>query len=62
MKKLMIAAASLMIAASAQASQPEYTMEIGVDVTPVVKEQVAVTKWDSRFGAYALENVAAGGQ
>jgi hypothetical protein len=60
MKKIMIAAASLMFVASAQASQPEYTMEIGVDVTPIVK-QVAVAKTD-RFSGYALENIAAGGQ
>jgi len=63
MKNLMIAAASLMFAVSAQASQPEYTMEIGVDVTPIVKqEQVALAKWDARFKNYSLENIGAGGQ
>ena len=64
MKKLTIAAAaSLMFAVSAQASQPEYTMEIGVDVTPIVKQEpVALAKWDARFKNYSLENIAAGGQ
>ena len=58
MKKLMIAVASLMFVATAQAE-----MEIGVDVTPMVKEQqVVVAKSDSRFANYALENIAAGGQ
>jgi hypothetical protein len=62
MKKLTIAAASLLFVACAQASQPEYSMEIGVDVTPIVAKQVVVSKTDSRFDNYALENVAAGGQ
>jgi hypothetical protein len=62
MKKLTIAAASLMFAASAQASQPEYSIEIGVVVTPIVAKQVLVSKTASRFDNYALENVAAGGQ
>jgi len=63
MKKIMIAVASLMIAASAQANQPEYTL-VEVEMTPVaeVQKPIVVSKWDSRFGAYALENVAAGGQ
>jgi hypothetical protein len=60
MKNLMIAAASLMFVATAQANE---TMEIGVDVTPMSKqEQVVVAKSDSRFANYALENIAAGGQ
>ena len=60
MKNLMIAAASLMFVATAQANE---MMEIGVDVTPIVKqEQVALAKWDARFKNYALENIAAGGQ
>jgi hypothetical protein len=59
MKNLMIAA-SLMFVATAQANE---TMEIGVDVTPMSKqEQVVVAKSDSRFANYALENIAAGGQ
>jgi len=60
MKKLMIAA-SLMFVATAQANE---TMEIGVDVTPMVQQeqQVVVAKSDSRFANYALENIAAGGQ
>jgi hypothetical protein len=60
MKKLTIAVASLMFVATAQANE---MMEIGVDVTPMVKEQqVVVAKSDSRFANYALENIAAGGQ
>ena len=60
MKNLMIAAASLMFVATAQANE---MMEIGVDVTPMSKqEQVVVAKSDSRFANYALENIAAGGQ
>jgi len=63
MNKLMIAAASLMIATSAQANQPEYTL-VEVEMTPAaeVQKPIVVAKWDSRFGAYALENIAAGGQ
>jgi len=63
MKKITIAVASLMIAATAQASQPEYTL-VEVEMTPMaeVQKPVVVAKWDSRFGAYALENAAAGGQ
>jgi hypothetical protein len=63
MNKLMIAAASLMIATSAQANQPEFTL-VEVEMTPIVEVQkpIVVAKWDSRFGAYALENIAAGGQ
>jgi hypothetical protein len=58
MKKIMIAA-SLMFVATAQANE---TMEIGVDMTPMAKEQqVVVAKSDSRFANYALENIAAGG-
>ena len=60
MKQLLIAAASLMFVATAQA---EGMLEIGVDVTPMVKqERVVVTKSDARFENYALENAAAGGQ
>jgi hypothetical protein len=60
MKTIVIAAASLMFVATAQA---EGSMEIGVDMTPIAKEQkVAVAKPDSRFANYALENIAAGGQ
>lgn len=58
MKQLMIAA-SLMFVATAQANE---MMEIGVDVTPMVEQQVVVAKQDSRFANYALENIAAGGQ
>jgi len=63
MKKITIAVASLMIAATAQANQPEYTL-VEVEMTPVaqVQKPVAFAKWDSRFGAYALENVAADGR
>jgi uncharacterized lipoprotein YajG len=61
MKKIMIAAASLMFVATAQAEQQ---FEIGVEITPMVKEQkkVVAVKSDDRFADYALENVAAGGQ
>jgi len=61
MKKIMIAAASLMFVATAQAEQQ---FEIQVEMTPIVKEQkkVVAGKSDERFANYALENVAAGGQ
>jgi hypothetical protein len=60
MKNLMIVAASLMIVANAQAEQQ---FEISVEITPVVAEkQTAAAKSDERFGDYALENAAAGGQ
>src|SRR3954468_10524006 len=62
MKKIMIiAAASLMFVATAQA---EDQFEIQVEMTPIVKEQkkVVAAKSDDRFANYALENVAAGGQ
>ena len=60
MKSLMIAAASLMIVANAQAEQ---LMEIGVEMTPVVEQkQIVAAKSDERFTNYALETVAAGGQ
>jgi hypothetical protein len=36
-------------------------MEIGVEITPIAKQQVVVAKAD-RFANYALENIAAGGQ
>ena len=58
MKKLIIAAASLMVVANVQA---EESLEIGVEMTPVAKQQVVVAKAD-RFADYALENIAAGGQ
>jgi hypothetical protein len=61
MKKIVIAAASLMLMANAHAAQPEYGM-VEVDMTPIVEKPAVVAKWDSRFGPYALENAAAGGQ
>ena len=63
MKKITIAVASLLFAAAAQASQPEFTL-VEVDMTPMteVQKPVVVANWDARFGAYALENVASGGQ
>jgi hypothetical protein len=61
MKKIVIAAASLMLVAQAHASQPEYTL-VEVEMTPIVEKPVVAAKWDSRFGPYALENIAAGGQ
>jgi len=63
MKKITIAVASLMIAATAQASQPEYTL-VDVEMTPVAELQkpIVFAKWDSRFGAYALENAADDGR
>jgi hypothetical protein len=61
MKKLIIAAASLMIAASAQANQPEFTMT-EVDMTPLTEVQKPILVSDARFANYELENVASGGQ
>jgi hypothetical protein len=61
MKKIMIAAASLMIAASAQANQPEFTMT-EVDMTPLTEVQKPILVSDARFANYELENVASGGQ
>jgi hypothetical protein len=62
MKKITIAVA-MMFAASAYAAQPEFTL-VEVEITPTTEAQkpLVVAKWDSRFGAYALENVAAGGE
>jgi hypothetical protein len=57
MKKLLIVAASLMVIANVQA---EESLEIGVEMTPVVKQEKA--KSDSRFDNYAIENSAAGSQ
>ena len=51
MKKIVIAAASLMFVATAQA---EESLDIGVEMTPIVKEQPA--KAARRFENYALEN------
>jgi hypothetical protein len=61
MNKLMIAAASLMIAVSAQASQPEFTMT-EVDMTPITEVQKPILLSDARFANYELENIASGGQ
>jgi hypothetical protein len=55
MKKLLIVAASLMVVANVHA---EDSMEIGVEMTPVVKQEAA--KSDPRFDNYAIENSAAG--
>ncbi|HEY2336140.1 MAG TPA: hypothetical protein VGI18_02100 [Burkholderiales bacterium] len=57
MKKLLIVAASLMVIANVHA---EESLEIGVEMTPVVKQEKA--KSDSRFDNYAIENSAAGSQ
>ena len=60
MKQILIVAASVMIVANVQA---EEMLEIGVDVTPMAKqERVVAAKSDARFENYALENAAAGGQ
>jgi len=61
MKKIVMAAAGLMLAASAHAAQPEYGV-VDTEMTPVVEKPALLAKWDSRFGPYAIENVAAGGQ
>ena len=58
MKKIVIAA-SLMFVANAQAND---TMEIGVEMTPMTKQEQVVAKSDTRFANYALENSAAAGQ
>lgn len=55
MKSLMIAAASLMIVANAQAEQ---VLMIQVEMTPMVEQQKPVAKSDERFANYALENSA----
>jgi hypothetical protein len=60
MKKIMIAA-SLMIAVSAQANQPEFTL-LEVDMTPTSEVQKPVVVADARFANYELENIASGGQ
>ena len=57
MKTLLIVAASLMIVANVHA---EESLEIGVEMTPVVKQEKA--KSDARFDNYAIENSAAGAQ
>jgi len=59
MKKLLIVAASLMVVANVHA---EESLEIGVEMTPVVKQEKVVAKSDSRFDNYAIENSAAGSQ
>jgi hypothetical protein len=61
MKKIVIAAASLMFVMTAQA---EEQFEIGVEMTPIVKQapKAAAAKQDSRFADYALENASSGGQ
>jgi hypothetical protein len=61
MSKLIIAAASLMIAASAQANQPEFTM-VDVDMTAITEAQKPILVSDSRLASYELENVASGGR
>ena len=57
--KLSPAQRSVMVAANVQ---PEGSLEIGVEMTPPIPEQVVDAKTDSRFDNYALENIAAGGQ
>ena len=62
MKKIVIAAASLMFTVSAQAN--DVTM-VEVEMTPIVKQapkKAAAQKSDERFANYALENAASGGQ
>jgi len=60
MKKILIVAASLMVVANVQA---EEMLEIGVDMTPMAKqEKVVAARTDDRFANYSLENAAAGGQ
>jgi hypothetical protein len=61
MNKLMIAAASLMIAASAQANQPEFNL-VEVEMTPIVEAQKPLILASERFANYELENSASGGQ
>jgi len=60
MRKIVIAA-SLMFVGHAYAAEPEY-MLVETDMTPIAEKPAVVAKWDSRFGPYALENIAAGGQ
>jgi hypothetical protein len=61
MSKLIIAAAGLMIAACAQASQPEFTLT-EVDMTPLTEVQKPIQVSDARFANYELENIAGGGR
>lgn len=67
MKKITIAASlmgALTFSLGAYANQPEFTL-VEVDMTPMTEVQkpvVVAAKWDSRFGGYALENTASGGQ
>jgi hypothetical protein len=61
MNKLMIAAASLMIAASAQASQPEFNL-VEVEMTPIAEAQKPLLLASDRFANYELENSASSGQ
>ena len=64
MNKLIIAAASMLLATSAFADQMEVTM-VEVEMTPIVKEApkpVTAKKWDARFENYALENFGCCGQ
>jgi len=61
MKKILIAAASLIIAASAQASQPEFNL-VEVEMTPIVEAQKPILVASDRFANYELENTANGGQ
>ena len=62
MNKLMIAAASLMIVASAaQASQPEFNL-VEVEMTPIVEAQKPIVMAADRFANYELENSSSGGQ
>ena len=55
--KQIVFAASLMLAAAAQAAEQ---LEIGVDMTPVVAPQA--DQADRRFDHYALETASSGGQ
>jgi hypothetical protein len=61
MKNLMIAAASLMIVANAQASQPEFNL-VEVEMTPIAEAQKPLLLASDRFANYELENSASGGQ
>ena len=54
MNKLMAAAAGLLLAASAQASQPEFpTLEVDMPITEAQKPLVSTKNADQRFEVYA---------
>jgi hypothetical protein len=57
MKKLMAAAAGLLLAASAQANQPEFpTLEVDMPITEAQKPLVSTNNAAPRFEVYAMSS------